>query len=136
EQVFEVLALAPYGGPVVGGRASWSRATGQLPQRRSTPMRTLALLVALIALALVSAGGASAHNAGYVILNGECQAVGSDNPGPDVPEQNPNRNTLGPASDLGHLDLIPDTPGDQYGARFAAEQSPAIYPPFSRTQTC
>jgi DIM protein len=99
-------------------------------------MRILALLVALVALALVSAGGASAHNAGYVIVNGECQAVGSDNPGPDVPEQNPNRNTLGPDSDLGHLDLIPTTPGDQYGARFAAEQSPVVYPPFSKTQTC
>jgi type II secretory pathway pseudopilin PulG len=99
-------------------------------------MRMFALLVALVALALMSAAGASAHNAGYVIVNGECQPVGSDNPGPDVPEANPNRNTLGPDSDLGNLDLIPETPGDQYGARFAAEQSPTVYPPFSKTQTC
>ena len=69
-------------------------------------MRALALVVALVALGLASAGGASAHNAGYVIVNGECQAIGSDNPGPDVPEQNPNRNSQGPASDLGHLDLF------------------------------
>lgn len=66
---------------------------------------------------------ASAHNAGHVVLgNGACVNVGSGKPAPMVPEANPNRNTLGPSGDLGRLDLMPDTRGDQYGARFAAEQ--------------
>lgn len=94
-------------------------------------MRKLALLSALFALALASATAASAHNAGYVIVNGECQVVGSGFGAPLVPEANPNRNAT-----TGQLDLI-SGPGDQYGARFAAVQGEsAVHPPYSSTQTC
>jgi hypothetical protein len=78
-------------------------------------MRTLALLVAALALALPAS--ALGHNAGHIILpSGECLEVGSNKEAPLVPEQNPNR-----LDSTGQLDLIPG-PGDQYGARFAADQ--------------
>lgn len=94
-------------------------------------MRRFALPSVLFAFALASASGASAHNAGYVIVNGECQAVGSGLEAPLVPTANPNRNAT-----TGQLDLIPGS-GDQYGARFAAVQGQsAVYPPYSSTQTC
>jgi hypothetical protein len=101
-------------------------------------MRKLALLAVPFTIAVLGVAPAQAHNAGFVITgDGTCQEVGSDKSGPDVPEQNPNRNTLGPASDLGNLDLNPATPGDQYGARFAADQgNSAVQPPVSKTQTC
>ena len=76
------------------------------------------------AAALVTAGSAYAHNAGHVFTGaGTCQNVGSLEEAPFVPEQNPNRNTT-PGDDFGRLDLIPGS-GDQYGARFAAEQGNA-----------
>jgi hypothetical protein len=76
-------------------------------------MRMLALIVAAI-IAAVGASSASAHNAGHIILPaGTCLEVGSNKEAPVVGEPAP--------GDLatGQLDLIPG-PGDQYGARFAA----------------
>lgn len=85
-------------------------------------MRRLMLLVTLAAVTVVTGvTPATAHNAGCVMNgNGEWVFVGSNNSGPFVPEQNPNRNTT-PGSDFGRLDLQPG-PGDQYGARHAADQ--------------
>jgi hypothetical protein len=82
-------------------------------------MRRLMLLGAIVAAAMVPASPATAHNAGCVQTGtGEWIFVGSGNDGPLVPEQNPNRNTT---TDPGRLDLIPGS-GDQYGARYAADQ--------------
>ena len=78
-----------------------------------------ALAVAAVAFATTPA---TAHNAGCVQTgNGEWVFVGSNKSGPFVPEQNPNRNTT-PGPDFGRLDLQPEGPGDQYGARHAADQ--------------
>jgi hypothetical protein len=97
-------------------------------------MRKFALLAVPFAAAVLGVAPAQAHNAGYVITgNGTCREVGSGNEGPFVPEQNPNRNST---TDPGQLDLIPG-PGDQYGARFAADQgNSAVQRPVSGTQTC
>ena len=94
-------------------------------------MRKLALLVLPCVIAVLAVAPAQAHNAGYVITgNGTCQEVGSNKEAPFVPEQNPNRNASG------QLDLIPG-PGDQYGARFAADQgNSAVQRPVSGTQSC
>ena len=104
-------------------------------------MRRLTLLGVVVTTALVlGAAPATAHNAGCVQTgNGEWVFVGSNKSGPFVPEQNPNRNTT-PGPNYGRLDLQPG-PGDQYGARHAADQgnsavefpSPALCtPPESR----
>jgi hypothetical protein len=87
-------------------------------------MRRLTFFAALAAAAVaLGAPPASGHNAGCVQTGtGEWVFVGSGNGGPFVPEQNPNRNTLGGSTDLGRLDLQPENRGDQYGARFAADQ--------------
>lgn len=75
----------------------------------------LALLVATALMAL-SIATVAAHNAGCVETgNGEYVFVGSNRDSPIVPEQNPNRNSDG------NLDLIEGS-GDQYGARYAADQ--------------
>ncbi len=77
--------------------------------------KTIAALFALSLFASVPV--ASAHNAGHIIKpNGQCVNVGSARPGPKVPEANPNHN-----ADTDELDLV-DGRGDQYGARYAAEQ--------------
>ena len=82
------------------------------------------LVAALLAAAAagLAAAPAGAHNAGCVPTgNGAWVFVGSGKSGPFVPEQNPNRNTTaGP--DYGRLDLQPGGPGDQFGARHAADQ--------------
>ena len=75
----------------------------------------IALLIGLF-VTLMSVTVASAHNSGHIILpDGQCVNVGSLKEAPIVgdknPHQLPNR----------QLDLIPGS-GDQYGARFAAEQ--------------
>ena len=86
-------------------------------------MRTFALLGSAAAFALAGATGASGHNAAHFFLpSGECHEVGSNKEAPLVPEQNPNRNAA-----TGQLDLVPG-PGDQYGARYAANQSPQLLP--------
>jgi len=82
-------------------------------------MAASAVVVATFTTALCAP--AFAHNAGHIIRpDGSCVNVGSFNPAPFVPEQNPNRNTT-PGTDYGRLDLEPGR-GDQYGARFAADQ--------------
>ena len=84
-------------------------------------MRKLALIPA--ALALAFAPSAFAHNAAHFFLpDGSCLNVGSGKEAPLVPEQNPNRN-----ASTGQLDLVPGS-GDQYGARYAANQSPQLLP--------
>ena len=95
-------------------------------------MRKLALLAVLPAAVVLAVAPAQAHNAGYVITgNGTCQEVGSNKEAPLVPEQNPNRNAT-----TGQLDLTPG-PGDQYGARYAADQgNSAVQRPVSGTQSC
>ena len=87
-------------------------------------MNRIRILGAAAALAFAAASPAWPHNAGHVFTgNGSCQNVGSFTDAPLVPAQNPNRNTT-PGDDFGRLDLIPG-PGDQYGARFAANQGNA-----------
>jgi hypothetical protein len=84
-------------------------------------MRRLTLIAAATALIALTPGPAAGHNAGCVQTgNSEWMFVGSNNNAPFVPEQNPNRNTI-PGADYGRLDLQPG-PGDQYGARYAADQ--------------
>jgi hypothetical protein len=79
-------------------------------------MHKLVLFVAVVAVAAVGASSASAHNAGHITFpGGRCLEVGSNKEAPVVGEPAP--------GDLatGQLDLIPGS-GDQYGARFAANQ--------------
>ena len=72
------------------------------------------LITLLVSLMVVSA--VSAHNSGHIILpSGQCQNVGSLKEAPFVGDGNPHQLANG------QLDLIPG-PGDQYGARFAADQ--------------
>jgi hypothetical protein len=89
-------------------------------------MRRLIIFGALVVATIASAATpATAHNAGCVQTgNGDWVFVGSNKSGPFVPEQNPNRNTTS-GSDFGRLDLQPEGPGDQYGARHAADQGNA-----------
>ena len=76
-------------------------------------------LVLAIASSLLIVGIAAAHNAGHIFLpDGTCLSVGSFKESPDVSDSNPNLNAT---TDPGRLDLIPG-PGDQYGARYAADQ--------------
>src|SRR5512146_639546 len=90
-------------------------------------MRRFAMLAGLVA-ALAAAAPVSAHNAGHVILpDGSCVDVGSGKNAPYVSPSNPNVNTT---TDPGRLDLEPGS-GDQYGARFAADQGDsAVLPKF------
>lgn len=85
-------------------------------------MRRLTLFGALIAAAVaLSAPPATGHNAGCVQTGtGEWVFVGSGNEAPMVPEQNPHYHAAADA-DQGRLDLQPGA-GDQYGARYAADQ--------------
>lgn len=75
-----------------------------------------ALALGISAAALFPAA-ASAHNAGHIFLpSGECVEVGGGNSVtlPDAAGAYTNA--------AGERDLIPGTPGDEIGARFAAEQ--------------
>jgi hypothetical protein len=94
-------------------------------------MRRMTLLGAIAATAVAfGAPPATGHNAGCVLTgNGTWVFVGSGNEAPLVPEQNPKQNVLGGSSDLGRLDLQPDTTGDQYGARFAVTKDSAVEHP-------
>jgi hypothetical protein len=74
----------------------------------------------LAALAL-AAGPVEAHNAAHIILrDGTCLEVGSFKEAPIVGAGNPNHSP-GSNNQPGQLDLIPGN-GDQYGARYAADQ--------------
>ena len=91
----------------------------------------LALLM-IAALMVLSTASVAAHNAGCVETgNGELVFVGSNKSSPEVPEQNPRSGDDDPARPgTNVLDLQPDDPstpavedrGDQYGARYAADQ--------------
>ena len=85
-------------------------------------MRRLAYLgIALTGALALGAPPVSAHNAGCVQTgNGEWVFVGSNKSAPFVPEQNPHYHHA-TVADLGRLDLQ-EGPGDQYGARFPADQ--------------
>ena len=79
-------------------------------------MRRLTIFGVVTAMAAFAASPATGHNAGCVQTGtGEWVFVGSNKGAPFVPEQNPNRNAEG------QLDLQPG-PGDQFGARHAADQ--------------
>lgn len=81
----------------------------------------IALILAAALMALTSASVA-AHNAGCVQTgSGEWVFVGSNKESPAVPEQNPN-SSHDPVRGGNFLDLQPDGPGDQFGARSAADQ--------------
>jgi hypothetical protein len=86
------------------------------------------ILVAVAATATVTASSlASAHNAAHFFLpDGTCHEVGSDRDAPIVGDGNPNQSP-GSNNLPGQLDLIPGN-GDQYGARYAADQSPQLLP--------
>lgn len=74
-----------------------------------------ALLV--IAAALMLTAAASAHNRGLVMLpNGDCVQVGSLK-SVDLPA-----NAAAPTNSLGQRDLRPETPQDEIGTAFAADQ--------------
>ncbi len=81
----------------------------------------IGLIVAAALMALTSVSVA-AHNAGCVQTGGGAWVfVGSNNESPAVPEQNPN-SRYDPVRGGNFLDLQPDGPGDQFGARSAADQ--------------
>ncbi len=93
-------------------------------------MRKLVYFGAIVSCTLaVSAGPAAAHNAGLVITgNDTVVEVGSGKGGPFVSENNPHFHAAADC-DYGRLDLITGR-GDQYGARFAADQGQsAVIPP-------
>ena len=87
---------------------------------------TLAVTISALAVVGLAPGLASAHNAAHFFLpDGTCVNVGSNREAPIVGAGNPNQSPgFNPE---GQLDLIPG-PGDQYGARFAADHSPTLLP--------
>lgn len=87
----------------------------------------LATAAGVLAVVVVPAGLASAHNAAHFFLpEGTCHEVGSNKDAPIVGDGNPNQSP-GSNNLPGQLDLIPGN-GDQYGARWAAEHSPTLLP--------
>jgi len=86
----------------------------------------LVLAISALAVVWVAPGLASAHNAAHFFRpDGTCVNVGSNREAPFVGAGNPNQSP-GFNPD-GQLDLNPG-PGDQYGARFAADHSPRLLP--------
>ena len=74
-------------------------------------------LAAAVGATLLFPLAASAHNAGHIILpSGKCLNVGAGNTVELPVQAQANTNAAG------ELDLIPGTAGDEFGARFAAEQ--------------
>jgi len=89
--------------------------------------RSILATVAAIATVTVPTGVAGAHNAAHLIRpDGTCHEVGSNKDAPIVGAGNPNQSP-GSNNQPGQLDLIPGN-GDQYGARYAADQSPPLLP--------
>ena len=83
---------------------------------KSKQISTL-LAVLTAALLLVLAPTASAHNRAHIILpDGSCIIVGSEKSVP-LPE-----NAAAPTNSDGFRDLRPETPADEIGTAFAAEQ--------------
>jgi hypothetical protein len=98
------------------------------PRRMPITLRmSLAVALGAMTAASLTAGLAEAHNAALVLLpDGTCHAVGSNRDAPIVGAGNPNQS---PGFNPEHqLDLIEGS-GDQYGARYAAEQSPRLFAP-------
>ena len=62
----------------------------------------------------------------FYLPGGTCHEVGSNKDAPIVGAGNPNQSP-GSNNQPGQLDLIPGS-GDQYGARWAAENSPRLLP--------
>lgn len=92
-----------------------------LESRRSIARTLVRVGAVVVCAAALDVSPAMAHNAGCIITgNGGVVAVGSTKSGPFVPQDNPNYHTAADV-DEGRLDLV-DGPGDQYGARFAADQ--------------
>jgi hypothetical protein len=84
------------------------------------------IMAGVIGIQTMSGGVALAHNAGHIILpDGTCHNVGSGKDAPYVSENNPHYHEPDPNDpndpNVGRLDLK-DGPGDQYGARYAADQ--------------
>lgn len=81
----------------------------------SIPRRVATTIAGSLLLLSMTGAGAVAHNAGHIHLpTGECRDVGSG-------KHNSNSN----------VDRYPETPGDEYGARWAADQgNTPIYPRF------
>lgn len=84
-------------------------------------MRKTVVLLAAAGSALAISGAAAAHNSAHFFLGDRCIQLGSQNEAPIVGAGNPHQ-TAG-----GQLDLVPG-PGDQYGARLAADQSARLLP--------
>ena len=75
------------------------------------------LLVLGMALGLTLAPAALAHNRAHIILpDGTCHLVGSGN-SVVLPA-----NAAAPTNSAGKLDLRPETPENEFGTSFAAEQ--------------
>ena len=78
---------------------------------------SMVLLVFATALGLTLAPAALAHNRAHIILpDGTCMIVGSEK-SVVLPE-----NAAAPTNALGQRDLRPETPADEIGTAFAAEQ--------------
>jgi hypothetical protein len=89
--------------------------------------RSILVAAAAMATVTVPTGLARAHNAAHFFLpDGTCHEVGSNEDAPIVGDGNPNQSP-GSNNLPGQLDLIPGN-GDQYGARYAADQSPRLLP--------
>ena len=89
--------------------------------------RSSTVVVSGLAALALGAGPAGAHNAAHFYLpDGTCHEVGSNKDAPIVGAGNPNQSP-GSNNQPGQLDLIPGN-GDQYGARWAAENSPRLLP--------
>ena len=88
--------------------------------------RSILVAVGALAVITVPVGLADAHNAAHIVLpDGTCLNVGSNKDTPIVGAGNPNQSA---GFNLpGQLDLVPGD-GDQYGARYAANQSPRLLP--------
>jgi hypothetical protein len=96
-------------------------------ENNSMSKRTsLAVAMSAVAVVWLAPGLASAHNAAHFFLpDGTCVNVGSDREAPFVGAGNPHQSPgFNPE---GQLDLSAG-PGDQYGARFAADRSPTLLP--------
>ena len=80
------------------------------------PRRAVATVAAFV-LMLALASAASAHNRAHIILpDGSCIIVGSEKSVP-LPD-----NAAAPTNSDGLRDLRPETPADEIGTAFAAEQ--------------
>jgi hypothetical protein len=92
---------------------------------------TFAVAISTLAVGWLAPGIASAHNAACVVRpDGTRIDIGSNRDAPIVGSNNPNINRSDTTTNLpNQLDLLPDTNGDQYGARYAATRSARVLAP-------